>query len=65
MSGQENVLPDSRQSPRTIIVGAGIAGVTTAIGLSKAGHEVVLLERMPGFPSVSRSRASLSVSWRF
>jgi 2-polyprenyl-6-methoxyphenol hydroxylase-like FAD-dependent oxidoreductase len=32
---------------RVIVVGAGIAGLSAAIALSKTGHEVVVLERAP------------------
>lgn len=31
---------------RVIIVGAGIAGLSVALGLNKAGHEVLILERV-------------------
>ncbi|KAJ5651079.1 uncharacterized protein N7484_004802 [Penicillium longicatenatum] len=31
---------------KVIIVGAGIAGLTVALGLNKAGHEVLILERV-------------------
>ena len=33
----------------TVIVGAGIAGLTVAIGLARRGTEVVLLERYPAY----------------
>jgi salicylate hydroxylase len=32
---------------RVIVVGGGIGGLSAAIGLRKAGHEVVVLERAP------------------
>lgn len=31
---------------KVIVVGAGIAGLTVALGLKKAGHEVLILERV-------------------
>ncbi|KAJ5323462.1 salicylate hydroxylase [Penicillium atrosanguineum] len=31
---------------KVIVVGAGIAGLAVALGLKKAGHEVVILERV-------------------
>jgi len=34
------------QPLKVIIVGAGIAGLASAIGLKKAGHDVVLLEQV-------------------
>lgn len=33
---------------RALVVGAGISGLTSAIGLARAGHEVVVVERAPG-----------------
>lgn len=31
---------------KTIIIGAGIAGLATAIGLKRAGHDVMILEQV-------------------
>ncbi|CAG8953109.1 hypothetical protein HYFRA_00003306 [Hymenoscyphus fraxineus] len=46
-------VPEPIEPFRIIIIGAGLGGVATAIGLRKAGHDVVLLERMLEFPNVS------------
>ncbi|NTU60408.1 MAG: FAD-dependent oxidoreductase, partial [Deltaproteobacteria bacterium] len=32
---------------RVLVVGGGIAGITAAIDLADAGHEVMLVERLP------------------
>ena len=37
----DSVLPQARSRPlKVIIVGAGVAGLSAAIGLRRAGHEV-------------------------
>ncbi|KAL9090485.1 MAG: hypothetical protein Q9165_005246 [Trypethelium subeluteriae] len=38
---------------RILIVGCGISSLASAIGLRKAGHEVIIFERMTGFPSIT------------
>ena len=37
---------------RVVVVGAGIGGLSVAIGLRRAGHEVVVLERAPRIEAV-------------
>ena len=37
--------PSSKESCRVIIVGAGLAGLATSIGLRKAGLQVLVLEQ--------------------
>lgn len=39
--------PHAKKSFKVIIVGAGIAGLSVAIALSKAGHDVLILEQVP------------------
>lgn len=40
------ITPEAKQPLKIIIVGAGIGGLTAALGLKKAGHNVVLLEQV-------------------
>jgi D-amino-acid dehydrogenase len=42
---------------KTIVLGAGIVGVTTAYQLAKAGHEVTVIDRQPG-PALETSFAN-------
>jgi D-amino-acid dehydrogenase len=42
---------------KTIVLGAGIVGVTTAYQLVKAGHEVTVIDRQPG-PALETSFAN-------
>lgn len=42
---------------KVIVLGGGVIGVTTAYYLSKAGHEVIVLERQPG-PALETSFAN-------
>lgn len=37
-----------------VIVGAGLVGLATAIGLRKAGHKVIALDRAEAFSKVRR-----------
>lgn len=46
----------SGSSNRTVIIGAGIAGLTTARALKQAGHEVVVLEKSRGLGGRSATR---------
>jgi len=41
---------------RTLVIGAGIAGLTTARALNQAGHEVVVLEKSRGLGGRSATR---------
>lgn len=36
---------EAKRPLKVIVVGAGIAGLSVALGLKKTGHEVVILER--------------------
>ncbi|NYV79029.1 FAD-dependent oxidoreductase, partial [Streptomyces sp. UH6] len=40
------------QSSRVVVVGGGIGGLTAAVALSRAGREVVVLERAPSLEPV-------------
>jgi D-amino-acid dehydrogenase len=42
---------------KTIVLGAGIVGVTTAYQLARAGHEVTVIDRQPG-PALETSFAN-------
>jgi D-amino-acid dehydrogenase len=42
---------------KTIVLGAGIVGVTTAFQLAKGGHEVTVIDRQPG-PALETSFAN-------
>lgn len=43
----------SNRSCHIIIIGGGLAGLATALGLRNGGHEVTVLERVPEFSKVS------------
>ena len=41
-------MPDiARASPRVLVVGAGVAGLSAAVAARDRGHQVTLLERGP------------------
>lgn len=40
--------PERGGAMRTLVLGAGVVGVTTAYYLAKAGHQVVVIDRQPG-----------------
>jgi salicylate hydroxylase len=42
----------ARTSLRVVVVGAGIGGLGTAIALSQAGHDVIVLEQAQEFVEV-------------
>jgi len=50
-------MADQTPIPRALIVGAGIAGMQAALDIANAGHEVVLVERLP---SIGGRMAQLS-----
>jgi heterodisulfide reductase subunit A len=45
-------------NPRTLVIGAGIAGIQAALDLAEAGKEVVLVEREPFRRSTARHASS-------
>ena len=52
-------------APKTIIIGAGISGVSSAIWLQRAGHEVLLIDKgLPGM-GASYGNAGLLAQWAF
>ena len=48
---------DGAPIPRVLVIGAGIAGMQTALDVANAGHDVVLVERLP---SIGGRMAQLS-----
>ena len=46
---------------RTVIVGAGPAGLYTAIALARRGHEVVELHHAPPVPPLAAHRPPIAV----
>ena len=47
MMEEEGEQKRCRPCCKVIVVGAGLGGLAAAIGIRKAGHDVVVLERMP------------------
>ena len=53
----------SRPCCSVLVVGAGLGGLAAAIGIRKAGHDVIVLERMGELREVcTRYIASISIS---
>lgn len=50
---------------KTIVIGAGICGVSSAIWLQRAGHEVVLLDKGAPGMGASYGNAGLLAQWAF
>ena len=48
---------------KTIVIGAGICGVSSAIWLQRAGHEVVLLDKGAPGMGASYGNAGLLAQW--
>ncbi|MHB8762983.1 MAG: FAD-dependent oxidoreductase [Deferrisomatales bacterium] len=40
-------MPELHDKQRVLVIGGGIAGITAAVDLGDAGHEVVMVERLP------------------
>ena len=50
---------------KTIVIGAGISGVSSAIWLQRAGHEVLLIDRAAPGMGASYGNAGLLAQWAF
>ena len=46
-SQQRHSARQTKPSCNVLIVGAGLAGLATAIAIRRTGHQVTVLERMP------------------
>lgn len=56
------IAPDPMEPLHVIVVGAGMAGLGTALALRNFGHEVTVLEQAPAFGEVGQSFPSLTRS---
>ena len=50
---------------KTIVIGAGISGVSSAIWLQRAGHEVLLIDKAAPGMGASYGNAGLLAQWAF
>lgn len=64
MSSAKGYLPNSTAAPqfsniKVIVVGIGLAGLTTAVECYRKGHSVILLERHPKVPTSTNIPATI------